>query len=122
MTQLADTAPTTGTVAYTQTERNTPTRYPDRATYDKAAVHAVLDEALVCHIGFVVDGAPVVLPTIHVRVGDTLYVHGSSGGRWAKLDGQQIGVTVTLLDGIALGRSWMHHSAPFRCVVVHGTA
>jgi uncharacterized protein len=108
--------------AYTQTPRTTPTRYPDRASYDRTAVHAVLDEALVCHVGFVLDGAPVVLPTIHVRVGETLYVHGSSGGRWAKLDGEQIGVTVTLLDGIALGRSWMHHSAPFRCVVIHGTA
>jgi nitroimidazol reductase NimA-like FMN-containing flavoprotein (pyridoxamine 5'-phosphate oxidase superfamily) len=91
-------------------------------SYDRAAVHAVLDEALVCHVAFVLDGAPVVLPTVHARIGDRLYVHGSSGGRWAKLDGQAIGVTVTLLDGLALGRSWMHHSAPFRCVVVHGAA
>lgn len=107
--------------SYTQTPRSTPARYPDRASHDRAAVHAVLDEALVCHIAFVVDGAPVVLPTVHARVGDTLYVHGSTGGRWATLDGQPVGVTVTLLDGLIFGRSWMHHSAPFRCVVVHGT-
>jgi nitroimidazol reductase NimA-like FMN-containing flavoprotein (pyridoxamine 5'-phosphate oxidase superfamily) len=110
------------TAAYAQTPRSTATRYRERTSYDRAAVHAVLDEALVCHVAFVVDGAPVVLPTVHARIGDRLYVHGSSGGRWAKLGGQPIGITVTLLDGLALGRSWMHHSAPFRCVVIHGTA
>jgi nitroimidazol reductase NimA-like FMN-containing flavoprotein (pyridoxamine 5'-phosphate oxidase superfamily) len=107
---------------YEQTERSTGTRYRDRISYDRAAVHAVLDEALVCHVAFVLDGAPVVLPTVHARIGDRLYIHGSSGGRWATLAGQPIGITVTLLDGLALGRSWMHHSAPFRCVVVHGEA
>jgi len=85
-------------------------------------VHAVLDEALVCHLAFVRDGAPVVLPTVHARLGDRLYVHGSSGGRFASLDGQPIGVTVTLLDAVVLGRSWMHHSAAYRSVVIHGTA
>jgi nitroimidazol reductase NimA-like FMN-containing flavoprotein (pyridoxamine 5'-phosphate oxidase superfamily) len=108
--------------SYVQTSRSTPARHQDRTSYDRAAVHTVLDEALVCHLAFVVDGAPVVLPTLHVRVGDTLYVHGSSGGRFARLDGQPVGVTVTLIDGIALARSWMHHSAPFRSVVIHGTA
>jgi nitroimidazol reductase NimA-like FMN-containing flavoprotein (pyridoxamine 5'-phosphate oxidase superfamily) len=107
---------------YPQTARNTGTRYRERFSYDRPAVHAVLDEALVCHVAFILDDAPVVLPTVHARVGDRLYIHGSSGGRWATLDGQPIGITVTLLDGLALGRSWMHHSAPFRCVVVHGTA
>ena len=108
--------------SYAPTPRTTATRYPDRVSYDRAAVHAVLDEALVCHVAFVVEDAPVVLPTVHARVGDRLYIHGSSGGRWAKLDGKRVGVTVTLLDGVVMGRSWMHHSAPFRCVVVHGTA
>ena len=112
--------PATG--SYTQTPRSTATRYQERVSYDRAAVHAVLDEALVCHVAFVVDDAPVVLPTVHARVGDRLYIHGSSGGRWAKLDGARVGVTVTLLDGVVLGRSWMHHSAAFRCVVVHGEA
>src|ERR1051326_5227291 len=108
--------------AYEQTPRTTATRYQDRMTYDRAAVHAVLDEALVCHLAFVLDGAPVVLPTVYARRGDRLYVHGSSGGRIASLDGQRVGVTVTLMDALVLGRSWTHHSMAFRSVVVHGTA
>src|SRR5256885_12446810 len=108
--------------AYGQTPRTTATRYQSRLTYDRAAVHAVLDEALVCHLGFVLDGAPVVLPTVHARLGDRLYVHGSSGGRFASLDGQPVGVTVTLFDALILARSWFHHSVAYRSVVVHGTA
>jgi uncharacterized protein len=108
--------------AYPATDRSTPTRYRDRASYDRAAVHAVLDEALVCHVGFVRDGAPVVLPTMLARVEDTLYIHGSSGGRFALLDGEPVGVTVTLIDGLVFGRAWLHHSAAYRSVVVHGTA
>lgn len=107
---------------YTQTERSTPTRYASRASYDRAAVHAVIDEALVCHVGFIRDGAPVVLPTVHARSGDTLYIHGSSGGRFSLLDGEPVGVTITLIDGLVFARSWLHHSAPYRSVVVHGTA
>ncbi|NUP49896.1 MAG: pyridoxamine 5'-phosphate oxidase family protein [Catenulispora sp.] len=110
------------TGAYDQTPRSTATRYQSRVSYDRAAVHAVLDEALVCHLAFILDGAPVVLPTVHARHGDRLYVHGSTGSRIASLDGQRIGVTVTLLDGLVLGRSWMHHSMAFRSVVVHGVA
>lgn len=112
----------TGGDAYEQTARSTPTRHPERASYDRAAVHAVIDEALVCHVGFIRDGAPVVLPTVHARSGDTLYIHGSSGGRFALLDGEPIGVTITLIDGLVLARSWLHHSAPSRSVVIHGTA
>jgi hypothetical protein len=108
--------------AYDQTPRTTATRYQGRVGYDRAAVHAVLDEALVCHLAFVLDGAPVALPTVHARLGDRLYVHGSTGGRFASLDGRPVGVTVTLLDALVLARSWMHHSMSFRSVVVHGTA
>lgn len=107
---------------YVRTPRSTPTRYRERATYERAAVHAVIDEALVCHVGFVRDGAPVVLPTVHARIGDTLYLHGSSGGRFSLLDGERVGVTITLIDGLVLGRSWLHHSAPYRSVVIHGQA
>src|SRR5258708_4626870 len=107
---------------YIQTERSTPTRYASRASYDRAAVHAVIDEALVCHVGFIRDGAPVVLPTMHTRVGDTLYIHGSSGGRFSLLDGEPVGITITLIDALVLARSWLHHSAPYRAVVIHGTA
>jgi nitroimidazol reductase NimA-like FMN-containing flavoprotein (pyridoxamine 5'-phosphate oxidase superfamily) len=113
MTQAAD---------YIQTDRSTPTRYPSRASYDRAAVHAVIDEALVCHVGFIRDGAPVVLPTVHARTGDTLYIHGSSGSRFSLLDGEPVGITITLIDGLVFARSWLHHSAPYRSVVIHGTA
>jgi nitroimidazol reductase NimA-like FMN-containing flavoprotein (pyridoxamine 5'-phosphate oxidase superfamily) len=108
--------------AYIQTDRSTPTRYASRASYDRAAVHAVIDEALVCHVGFIRDGAPVVLPTVHARTGDTLYIHGSSGSRFSLLDGEPVGVTITLIDGLVFARSWLHHSAPYRSVVIHGTA
>ncbi|MGH3414937.1 MAG: pyridoxamine 5'-phosphate oxidase family protein [Actinocrinis sp.] len=112
----------TSTGEYTPTDRTTPTRYASRASYERAAVHAVLDEALVCHVGFIRDGAPVVLPTVHARTGDTLYIHGSSGSRFSLLDGEPIGVTITLIDGLVFARSWLHHSAPYRSVVIHATA
>lgn len=118
MTQAAD----PGADVYRRTQRSTPTRYADRAAYERAAVHAVLDEALVCHVGFIRDGAPVVLPTVHARNGDVLYIHGSSGGRFSLLDGEPLGVTVTLVDGLVLARSWMHHSAAYRSVVIHAAA
>jgi uncharacterized protein len=108
--------------AYPATARTTPRRYRERASYDRAAVHAVLDETLVCHVGFVRDGAPVVLPTMLARSGETVYIHGSSGGRFALLDGEPVSVTATLIDGIVFGRSWLHHSAAYRSVVVHGVA
>jgi nitroimidazol reductase NimA-like FMN-containing flavoprotein (pyridoxamine 5'-phosphate oxidase superfamily) len=94
-------------------------------SYDRATVHAVLDEAVVCHVGFVVDGRPVVLPQLHARVGDTLYLHGSSGARalsTARDGGLDVCVTVTLVDGLVLARSAFHHSVNYRSVVVHGTA
>lgn len=111
--------------AYPETERTRPTRNRERATYDRAGVHAVLDEALVCHVGFVVDGRPVVLPQLHVRVGGVLYLHGSTGARAlhrARGDGLDVCVTVTLLDGLVLARSAFHHSVNYRSVVVHGRA
>ncbi|WP_194911274.1 pyridoxamine 5'-phosphate oxidase family protein [Catenulispora rubra] len=108
--------------AYAKTPRTTATRYQGRVGYDRAAVHAVLDEALVCHLAFVLDGAPAALPTVHARIGDRLYVHGSTGGRFAGLDGEPVGVTVTLCDALVLARSWFHHSVAFRSVMVHGTA
>jgi nitroimidazol reductase NimA-like FMN-containing flavoprotein (pyridoxamine 5'-phosphate oxidase superfamily) len=108
--------------SYQQTPRTTATRYQSRVGYDRGAVHAVLDEALVCHLAFLHDGAPVALPTVHARIGERLYVHGSTGGRFASLDGRPVGVTVTLFDALVLARSWMHHSMAFRSVVIHGTA
>ncbi|MFI5888715.1 bifunctional pyridoxamine 5'-phosphate oxidase family protein/GNAT family N-acetyltransferase [Actinoplanes sp. NPDC051513] len=110
---------------YPQTDRTTATRYRDRMAYDREAAHAILDEAYDCSVGFVVEGEPRVLPTLHVRVGDTLYLHGSSGGRLglsARGEGVRVCVSVTLLDAIVYARSQVHHSANYRSVVVHGVA
>jgi uncharacterized protein len=112
-------------VEYAASPRTAPTRLRERVSYDRATVHAVLDEALVCHVGFVVDGRPVVLPQLHARVGDTLYLHGSTGARAlgsARDGGLDVCVTVTLVDGLVLARSAFHHSINYRSVVAHGTA
>ncbi|SNX56887.1 hypothetical protein SAMN06272735_1342 [Streptomyces sp. TLI_55] len=113
--------------AYPATDRTVPTRSADRASYDKDVVHAILDEAYVCHLGFVRDGAPVVLPTLFARVGSRLYVHGSTGSRPLRMTGQAdpglpVCLTVTHVDALILARSAFHHSINYRSVVVHGTA
>lgn len=96
-------------------------RAPTRARYDRATVHAILDEALLCHLGFVQDGQPYVIPTIHARVGDVLYLHGSVASRALRVASEQpVCVTVTLLDGLVLARSAFHHSMNYRSVVVLG--
>jgi hypothetical protein len=91
---------------------------------DRAALHAILDEGLVCHLGFATDAGPVVIPTGYGRDGDTLYLHGSTGSASlrAASDEAQVCVTVTLLDGIVYARSAFHHSANYRSAVVHGQA
>jgi nitroimidazol reductase NimA-like FMN-containing flavoprotein (pyridoxamine 5'-phosphate oxidase superfamily) len=110
------------TQAYAPTDLTTLTRHRERGGYDRVAVHAVLDEALHCDVAFIRDGRPVCLPTMHARDGETIYVHGSTGGRFALLDGEPICVTVTLLDSLVLARSWFNHSVGHRSVVAHGTA
>ncbi|MFF4879012.1 MULTISPECIES: bifunctional pyridoxamine 5'-phosphate oxidase family protein/GNAT family N-acetyltransferase [unclassified Micromonospora] len=110
---------------YPPTARTTPNRSRDKMSYDRDAAHAVLDEAYHCALGFTVDGQPRVLPTLHVRIGDTLYLHGSTGSRpllAARGDGLPVCVTVTLLDGLVYARSQFHHSANYRSVVALGTA
>lgn len=99
-------------------------RLPERARYDTDVVHGILDEALVCHVGFVVDGQPVVIPTIHARDGDRLYLHGSPANRMLRTLKRQVDVcvTVTLVDGLVLARSAFHHSMNYRSVVVFGPA
>ena len=96
----------------------------ERAAYDRATIDAILDAALVCHLGFERDGQPFVIPTLHARIGDLLYVHGSSASRTVRALGEGIPacVTVTLLDGIVLARSVFEHSMNYRSVVVLGTA
>ncbi|MGW1895568.1 pyridoxamine 5'-phosphate oxidase family protein [Streptomyces sp. NPDC002004] len=113
--------------AYAPTDRTVPTRSRERAAYDRELVHAILDEAYVCHLGFVRDGAPVVLPTLFGRVDDRLYVHGSTGSRPLRMAGQAdpglpVCLTVTHVDGLVLARSAFHHSINYRSVVVHGVA
>ena len=106
------------------TDRTRVRRLPKRGAYDLETIHAILDEALICHAGFVVDGMPVVIPTIHWRDGDVLYLHGSAASRMlrAMRDGVQACVTVTLLDGLVLARSAFHHSMNYRSVVIFGHA
>jgi nitroimidazol reductase NimA-like FMN-containing flavoprotein (pyridoxamine 5'-phosphate oxidase superfamily) len=107
-----------------RTDRSTIRRLPSRAVYDRALIHAILDEGLVCHVGFVVDGWPVVIPTIHVRMGERLYMHGSPASRMLKTlaGGVDVCVTVTLVDGLVLARSAFHHSMNYRSVVLFGLA
>ncbi|WP_329129237.1 pyridoxamine 5'-phosphate oxidase family protein [Streptomyces sp. NBC_01476] len=109
---------------YPVTDRVTPTRLRERASYDRALVHAILDEGYLCHLGFVRDGAPVVLPTLYARHGERLYVHGSTGSRPLRGAGPGLPVclTVTHVDALVLTRSAFHHSVNYRSVVVHGTA
>jgi len=94
---------------YQRTERTRVRRLPERATYDRATVHAILDEGFLCHVGFVVDGQPYVIPTGYARVGDTLFLHGSTGSRLGLRPGMDVCVTVTLVDGLVLARSAFHH-------------
>lgn len=114
--------------SYEPTDRTTPTRARERVAYDHETVHAILDSAYVCHLGFVRDGSPVVLPTLYGRIGDRLYLHGSTGSRPLRMAGAapdpglEVCVTVTHVDGLVLARSAFHHSINYRCVVVHGTA
>ncbi|MGA9767832.1 MAG: pyridoxamine 5'-phosphate oxidase family protein [Blastocatellia bacterium] len=107
-----------------QTERTTLKRLPARAEYDRARVYEILDEAFICHVGFVVDGQPFVIPTGYARMGDRLYIHGSAASRMLRAIGQgiEVCVTVTLLDGLVLARSAFHHSVNYRSVVVFGRA
>ena len=105
------------------TPRSTVRRSANRAQSDRAALDAVLDTGLVCHLAVVVDGAPRVIPTGYARDGDTLYVHGSTGAASLRAgEGVDVCLAVTLLDGIVYARSVFHFSANYRSAVVHGTA
>src|ERR1700742_617956 len=105
-------------------ERSRVRRAPKRADYERETIDAILDEALVAHLGFVADGQPYVIPTLHARVGDEVYVHGSAASRMVTLLGAGVPacLTVTLIDGLVLARSAFHHSMNYRSVVVLGSA
>ena len=105
------------------TERTRLRRHAERGKTSRADLLAVLDAGMICHLGVVVNGAPLVLPTAYGRIGDTLYLHGSSANRSLHAaDGQQVCVTVTHLDGLVCARSVFSHSVNYRCAVVFGTA
>jgi len=107
-----------------RTDRTTLRRLPNRGVYDRASIHSILDQGLICHVGFVVDGQPYVIPTIHVRVGEQFFFHGSPASRMLRAleQGVEACVTVTLLDGLVLARSAFHHSMNYRSAIVFGTA
>jgi nitroimidazol reductase NimA-like FMN-containing flavoprotein (pyridoxamine 5'-phosphate oxidase superfamily) len=97
-------------------------RLPGRGAYDRATIHAILDAAPHCHIGHVIDGRPVVIPTLHWREDDTVYWHGSAASRMLRTNarGGEVCLTATLLDGFVLARSGFHHSANYRSVMCFG--
>ena len=99
-------------------------RVPKRGVYERAQIDAILDEALVCHLGFVCDEQPYVIPMLHARVGDVVYIHGSTASRLVRTlaGGAPCSLTATLLDGLVLARSAFHHSANYRSVTVLGRA
>jgi nitroimidazol reductase NimA-like FMN-containing flavoprotein (pyridoxamine 5'-phosphate oxidase superfamily) len=113
------------TDAFAPTERTRVRRKPERGAYDRATVEAILDEALYCHVATVDErGRPRAIPTIHVRVGDVVYIHGSTGSRTLRdlRDGREVCLVATLLDGLVFARSAAHHSMNYRSAIVYGTA
>jgi uncharacterized protein len=110
--------------AFTPTERTRVVREHQRGVYDREAVYKILDEGLVCHVGFSVDGRPFVIPTLYARIGDAVYFHGSAASRMLRgvSEGTTVCLTVTLTDGIVLARSVFNHSMNYRSVVALGTA
>ena len=97
-------------------------RIPDRGHYDRETIYRILDEGFLCHVGFVDQGQPFVIPTLHVRLGDEIYLHGSPGSRLLRCvtEGGPVCVTVTLLDRLVLARSAFHHSVNYCSVVILG--
>ena len=107
-----------------QTERTTLKRLPKRGSFDREVINAILDEGFVCHVGFVADDKPVVIPTGYARADEHLIIHGSQASRLLRALGKGIDVcvTITLLDGLVLARSAFHHSMNYRSVVIFGRA
>jgi len=110
--------------AFTPTERTQVVREHQRGVYDREAIYKILDEGLVCHVGFSVDGQPFVIPTLYARIGDAVYFHGSAASRMLHgvSEGTNVCLTVTLTDGIVLARSVFNHSMNYRSVVALGNA
>lgn len=108
---------------FPKSELNTVKRLPKRGAYDKETIYAIVDEALICHVGFAVEGEPFAMPTIHTRIGDTIYLHGAVANRMLThiKAGNSVCITVTHIDGIVFARSVFHHSMNYRSAVLFGT-
>lgn len=108
---------------YAREDRNRVRRVAKRAKYDKATVHAIIDSTRICHVGFVEDGRPFVIPTLHARDGETILLHGAKAGRLVQYaaSGEPICITCTHIDGLVLARSAFHHSVNYRSAVVFGS-
>ncbi len=120
----AGTATRNGNRAIAPTPRTRVKRLPKRASFDRGVIYELLDTALVCHVGFAIEGQPYVIPTLQVRIGDRLYIHGSAASRMlgTAADKTPLAVTVTHIDGLVMARSAFHHSVNYRSVVILGTA
>ena len=107
---------------FPQSDRNRVRRLPARASYDAETIYPIIDEALICHVGFVADGQPFVIPPIHARMGDTIVLHGAKASRLLKhaATGEALCITCTIVDGLVLARSVFHHSMNYRSAVVFG--
>jgi nitroimidazol reductase NimA-like FMN-containing flavoprotein (pyridoxamine 5'-phosphate oxidase superfamily) len=124
VTEATQGGATTPNEDFSPTARTTLKRLPKRGSFERETVYGILDEGFVCHVGFVVDGQPFVIPTAYGRAGDVLYIHGARASRMQKAlaAGADLCVTVTLVDGLVLARSAFHHSINYRSVVVFGRA
>src|SRR5258705_12057296 len=111
-------------MTFTQTDRTTLKRLPKRGHYERETVYGIVDEGFICHVGFAVEGRPVVIPTGYARVDDKLFIHGSQVSRMLRTlsSGIDVCVTVTLVDGLVLARSRFHHSINYRAVAMFGCA
>jgi hypothetical protein len=112
------------TESFTPTERTRVIREPHRGIYEREAIYKILDEGMVCHVGFSPEGQPFVIPTLYARVGDAIYFHGSAASRMLRgaAGGIAVCITVTLTDGLVLARSVFNHSMNYRSVVALGKA
>ncbi len=108
--------------SYTRTPRSRVRRLAKRGAYDRETIHAIIDEALICHVAFVVDGAPRVLPTAIARIGEAVYLHGNRNSQMLRTleTGAPACITVTHVDGVVVARSGFHCSMNYRSVVIHG--
>lgn len=107
---------------FDKTDLNRVRRLPARGQYDRATIDAIVDEALICHVAFAVDGQPFVIPTIHARMGDEIVLHGAPASRLLKhiVAGNPVAIVVTLVDGLVLARSVFHSSMNYRSAVLFG--